>query len=288
MDAARAIVEHVLDHVMDGGLVVDLGGQVVFANADTERVFARSREALLGADLQALFTDLPPTWASAGRSAWTVRRSDGSLLSVRATVKPLGDTVAITLQDRATASPMPAMPASHVDPDATLVSIADAVDAFLFAGEMDVDSGWYLPIFHGPGMDALLGGEVEYEDANRIFDGRIFPEDYPSYEALYELDLRQEGVPMEATYRLRGFDGRVRWLRERSVARRVDGRWLLLGVIFDVSEEVERTAEIERERAERLRAVARFERVVSLSNDLILATDEDGLVCFAKDRKSVV
>ena len=122
-----------------------------------------------------------------------------------------------------------------------LWAIAAAVDAFLFAGEMS-DSGWYLPIFHGPGIEKLIGGEVAYADANRTFDTCVHPEDYPAYEALYDLAHRVEGVPAEATYRVRGIDGRTRWVRERSVPRRIGGRMVLLGVVFDVTAEVETQA----------------------------------------------
>jgi diguanylate cyclase (GGDEF)-like protein/PAS domain S-box-containing protein len=281
MGAFRAIIEHVLEHVIDGALVVSRDGTVLYANGDTERVFARSRTSIVGLSVEELFADLPRDWSDPGRSAWQALRSDGSLVSVRASVTDLGDGLTITVQDRASAGAIPAMPDPAADPDQMLLMIADAVDAFLYAGEMDVESGWYFPVFHGPGMSRLMGGEIPYEDANRTFDTRVFPEDYPAYEALYDMETREEGVPREATYRLRGIDGKTRWLRERSVPRLADGRWLLLGVIFDVTEEVEREAEIERERTERLQAVARFERVVALSSDLILAVDGDGIVCFA-------
>ncbi len=82
-----------------------------------------------------------------------------------------------------------------------LWNIASAVDAFMFAGEMS-ESGWYLTIFHGPGIDRLLGGHVPYEDANRTYDTCVYPEDYPAYEALYDLETRREGVLEELTYRL--------------------------------------------------------------------------------------
>ncbi len=281
MSVVRSIVEHVLEHVLDGAIVVDRSGIVVFANGDSQRIFARRREAIAGADVAALFADLPADWSEQGRGTWTVLRSDGSLLDVRATVSPVEDCVAITLQDRASASPMPAMPDPVDEPDQMLTTIADAVDAFLYAGEMDIESGWYLPIFHGPGMNRLLGADVSYEDANRLYDTCVYPEDYPAYEALYDMERREEGVAHEVTYRVRGVDGKTRWLRERSIPRHVDGRWLLLGVVFDVTDEVERREEVERERTERLAAVARFERVVSLSNDLIVAVDAAGAVRFA-------
>jgi len=281
MSGVRSIVEHVLEHVIDGAIVVDGEGLVVYANGDSERIFARSREAIVGARVATLFAELPTDWAEPGRGTWTVRRSDGSHLDVRVTVSPVEDCVAVTLQDRASASPMPAMPNPIDEPDQMLVTIADAVDAFLYAGEMDVESGWYLPVFHGPGMNRLIGGDASYEDANRIYDTLVYPEDYPLYEALYEVESREEGIAQEATYRIRGLDGKTRWLRERSILRHVDGRWLLLGVVVDVTEELERREEVERERAKHLAAVARFERVVSLSNDLIVAVDRGGVVRYA-------
>ncbi|MGL6280244.1 MAG: diguanylate cyclase [Gaiella sp.] len=281
MSVAKAIVEHVLEHVIDGGLVVGHDGVVQYANGDTERIFARARTAIVGVELATLFDDLPEDWRTPGTRTLHALRSDGTQLGVRSTFTVVDDAVAVTLQDRASANPLPAMPDPTDDPDQMLVTIADAVDAFLYAGEMDPRSGWYLPIFHGPGLGRLLGGDVSYEDANRIFDTRVFPEDYPGYEALYDVEQRTAGVPMEVTYRLRGLDGKLRWLRERSVPRVAGGRWLLLGVIFDVTREIEQAEAVERERSKRLAAVARFERVVSLSNDLVIAVDVEGLVRYA-------
>ena len=173
---------------------------------------------------------------------------------------------------------IPRLPHRVDEPDAMLLSIADAVDAFLFAGELTED-GWYLTIFHSAGIEKLLGGPVDADDANRTYEGCVHPEDYPAYEALYE--RREEGVPAEATYRLRGLDGKVRWVRERSVPRHMEGRFLLFGVIVDVTDEIEGREEIERARTERLAAVARYERAVDLASDVMFTCDRDGRVTFA-------
>ncbi len=173
---------------------------------------------------------------------------------------------------------IPRLPHRVDEPDAMLLSIADAVDAFLFAGELTED-GWYLTIFHSAGIEKLLGGPVDADDANRTYEGCVHPEDYPAYEALYE--RREEGVPAEATYRLRGLDGKVRWVRERSVPRHMEGRFLLFGVIVDVTDEIAGREEIERARTERLAAVARYERAVDLASDVMFTCDRDGRVTFA-------
>ena len=280
MDPVLSTVLVVLDHVIDGGLVVDADGRVVYANPDTQRIFARSRDALPGMPVADLFAALPPDWREPGVHVGTALRSTGGELEVRMATTRVGELVVVTLQDRANAGPVPAMPDVEVDPDQMLWNIASAVDAFMFAGEMS-ESGWYLTIFHGPGMDRLLGGHVPYEDANRTYDTCVYPEDYPAYEALYDLETRREGVPEELTYRLVGIDGKTRWVRERSVPRRVGQRILLLGVITDVTAEVEAQESLDLARAEHLAAVARFERVVELANDLILAFDVDGCIRFA-------
>ncbi len=273
-------VVDLLERVLDGAVVVGSDGRITYANPDTQRIFARDRAALVGTSFADLLGSLPDDWRGRGTVTTEARRPDGSAIPLRVSVTSFGASTVATLQDRAVSGPAPEMPQPADDPDAMLWAIAAAVDAFLFAGEMS-DSGWYLPIFHGPGIEKLIGGEVAYADANRTFDTCVHPEDYPAYEALYDLAHRVEGEPAEATYRVRGVDGRTRWVRERSVPRRIGGRVVLLGVVFDVTAEVETQAALERAQADRLAAVERFERVVELANDLILALDEDQRVCFA-------
>ena len=70
------------------------------------------------------------------------------------------------------------------------------------------------------------------------------------------------GEPYEVEYRLHGFDGVTRWIRERGVARALsDGRLIMDGVALDVT----------RERA----TAEQFQRVFELSNDLIMAIDRN-------------
>ena len=271
-------VVDLLERVLDGAVVVGPDGRVTHANPDTQRIFARDRAELVGMSFADLLGSLPDDWRTRSTVTTEARRPDGSSIPLRVSVTPFGTVTVATLQDRAVSGPTPEMPQSADDPDAMLWAIAAAVDAFLFAGEMS-DSGWYLPIFHGPGIEKLIGGEVAYADANRMFDTCVHPEDYPAYEALY--DRRAEGEPAEATYRVRGIDGRTRWVRERSVPRRIGGRIVLLGVVFDVTAEVETQAALERAKSDRLAAVERFERVVELANDLILALDEGQRIRFA-------
>lgn len=115
-------------------------------------------------------------------------------------------------------------------------------------GELS-ENGWYLPVFHGPGIEKLLGAGVAYEDANRAYDTCVYPEDYPAYEALYDLTAREVGVPAELTYRLRGLDGRTRWVRERSVLRQRRSRTDALTDLFNRRHIVDSLhAELERAR----------------------------------------
>jgi diguanylate cyclase (GGDEF)-like protein/PAS domain S-box-containing protein len=279
MESALPTAIEILENVIDASLVVDREGRVVYANDDTERVFARGRAEIVGTRVVDLLT-LPQHWDEPGVKIADAVRSAGGTLEVRMAVTATDGHLVLTLQDRANHGPTPAMPEATVDPDQMLWSIASAVDAFLFAGELST-AGWYLSIFHGPGIDRLLGAEVPYEDANRTYDKCVYPEDYPAYEKLYEIDEREPDVPMELTYRLRGLDERIRWVRERSVVRVLGGRTLLMGVITDVTSEIEARESLDRARTEHLAAVARFERVVELANDLILAFDEEGVIRFA-------
>jgi diguanylate cyclase (GGDEF)-like protein/PAS domain S-box-containing protein len=279
MDEPLDAIRHVLDRVIDGALVVGADGRVEWANRDTERIFAREREATIGMSWNDLLDRIPTDGPGPGAHTVDVLRGDGLRVSARAFVTRVGDRLVVTLQDRAGPEPPPSMPAGVDEPHAMLGSIADAVDAFLFAGEV-TPGGWYVTTFHGPGIEKLLGGSIDYEDANRRYDLAVHPEDYPAYEALYDFETRTEGVPAEATYRLRGLDGRTRWVRERSVPRRIDGRLLLFGVVVDVTGELTALDEIERARSERLAAVDRYERAVALASDVMLTCDREGLVTF--------
>lgn len=274
------LVTGILDHVLDGAIVVDPDGRVIYANRDAQRIFARDGADLVGMPLAPLLSELPPGWPTPGSVAVEARRPSGPALPVRAVVTPVDGHWVVTLQDRASVGIVPAMPDPVEDPLVMFRTIATALDAFLFAGEM-AEGGWYLPLLHGPGIDRLLGAEVADGDVNRVYDTCVHPEDYPAYEALYDVRARSEGVPMEAVYRLRGLDGVLRWVRERSVVREADGRTLILGVVLDVTAEIDAQTTIERARTERAAAAARLERVVELSSDLIVVADRAGVVQFA-------
>jgi PAS domain-containing protein len=278
MDDSLTAVVGVLEHVLDGALVIDPDGRVSYANLDTQRIFARDRGLLLGLHVEQLLVPLPADWPEPGVHTAQARRADGSVLPVRLYATSVGDCTIVTLQDRASDTPVAQMPDPVDDPSQMLWSIAAAVDAFLFAGELSED-GWYLPVFHGPGIEKLLGAGVAYEDANRAYDTCVHPEDYPAYEALYELTTREVGVPAELTYRLRGAG------RPHALGARAFGAAARRQPHGPARRRLRRHPSARRARleqaADRSVAVERFERVVELANDLILACDRDGTLHFA-------
>jgi diguanylate cyclase (GGDEF)-like protein/PAS domain S-box-containing protein len=252
VDPLRSLV----DAVLDGALVVDDGGRVVHANAAARRL-VRDGE-LRGRVIGELLTE---TEFAPGRSAADLLRPDGSHAAVRLEVVRFGDQRAIIIHD---GTPERLLDVERMAPETihqTVFGIAEALDAYLFSGELTPD-GYFVSTFTGPGAEKLLGTEETLVRPDSLWDGRVHPDDYGAWADAYGKAATNVGEPYEVEYRLRGFDEVTRWVRERGVARRLDdGRVILDGVALDVT----------RERA----TAEQFQRLFELSNDLIMAYDRD-------------
>ena len=244
--------------MLDGALIVDDAGIVVHANAAARRL-VRAGE-LAGRDIGDLLTqtDLPT-----GRSAADLVRPQGGHVAVRLEVVPFGEHRAIVIHD---GTPERLLDVERLPAEAVhqaVFGIAEALDAYLFSGELTPD-GYFVGTFTGPGAEKLLGASETLVRPDTEWDGRVHPDDYGAWGDAYLRAAANVGEPYEVEYRLHGFDGVTRWVRERGVARAIsDGRLIMDGVALDVT----------RERA----SVEQFQRLFQLSNDLILAYDR-GLV----------
>ena len=115
--------------------------------------------------------------------------------------------------------------------------IAEALDAYLFSGELTPD-GYFVGTFTGPGAEKLLGAGRRSCGPTSMWDGRVHPDDYDAWGDAYQRAAANVGEPFEVEYRLHGLDGVTRWIRERGVARTLtDGRVILDGVALDVTRE---------------------------------------------------
>ena len=209
MDPLRSLV----DAVLDGALVVDEAGRVLHANAAAKRL-VRGGD-LDGRDVAELLdeTDLEP-----GRSAADLIRPDGTRIAVRVEVVRFGLERAIVIHD---STPERLLDVERMPPAAihqTVFGIADALDAYLFSGELTPD-GYFVGTFTGPGAEKLLGTHQTLPRPDSAWDERVHPDDYGPWGEAYQRAAANVGDPYEVEYRLQGFDGVTRWIRERGVAR---------------------------------------------------------------------
>jgi diguanylate cyclase (GGDEF)-like protein/PAS domain S-box-containing protein len=254
-----------VDAVLDGALVVGDDGVIVHANAAARRI-AR-RDDLAGRPVGELLIQheaaehVGPYELVEGRGASDVQRPDGTRIAVRLAMVRAGACWMVVMHD---GTPERLLDIERMAPEQmhqTVFGIAEALDAYLFSGELTPD-GYYVGTFTGPGAEKLLGTTETLERPDSEWNGRVHPDDYPTWEAAYLRAAVNPGEPFEVEYRLHGIDGVWRWIRERGVVRRLgDGRVVLDGVALDVT----------REHA----AAEQFRRVFELSNDLIMTYDRN-------------
>jgi diguanylate cyclase (GGDEF)-like protein/PAS domain S-box-containing protein len=241
-----------LDAMRDGALAVTGDGDVVHANLAARLLLGRDAPRLAGV-LETVAPLVPGRWAA------TLTRSDGARIAVRLNVVPGDGLLIVVIHEGRVEHLAVAAEARSSAMHRAVVGIAEAVDAYLFSGEMMSD-GYYVGAFRGPGAARLLGGAVPEEQLDGTWDARVHPDDYALWSRSYDEAVARPGHPAVVEYRLLGLDGITRWIRERAVARVLpDGRTMLDGVALDVS-------------AERSVA-AQFERIFALTNDLIIAYD---------------
>ena len=244
--------------MLDGALVIDDAGCVLHANAAAGRLLRVRGADLRGRHVTELLTD---TDLEPGRCAADLVRPDGTHFAVRVEVVRFGLERAIVIHD---GTPERLLDVEQMPPAAihqTVFGIAEALDAYLFSGELTPD-GYFVGTFTGPGAEKLLGAAETLVRPDSVWDARVHPDDYGPWGDAYLRAACNVGEPYEVEYRLHGFDGVTRWIRERGVARALsDGRLIMDGVALDVT----------RERA----TAEQFQRVFELSNDLIMATDRN-------------
>jgi diguanylate cyclase (GGDEF)-like protein/PAS domain S-box-containing protein len=111
---------------------------------------------------------------------------------------------------------------------------AEVIGEFLYSAEVLPD-GSFVMHAQGPGNAELLG--TDPDDPNAPSARRVHPEDSAAFMRAWSYEnLRlSDGEIVESRYRLLGYDGVVRWIRDRARVEVVEHRVLLNGAACDVS-----------------------------------------------------
>ena len=104
---------------------------------------------------------------------------------------------------------------------AAVLRIVGAIDDYLYTNEHCAD-GTRRSVFSGPNREKLMGGEPPPgTDIAAEWERLIHPDDWDAH--LAHRDRLRRGEPSEVRYRLRGYDGVVRWINASTRPVRRDG-----------------------------------------------------------------
>jgi PAS domain S-box-containing protein len=138
-------------------------------------------------------------------------------------------------------------------------TLVEQIPAITYTAEFGDQGAWR---YVSPQIEAILGFTPgEWTAQGNLWLQQLHPEDSARVRA-EERRSQRTGKPMFSEYRLLARDGRVVWVRDEAVVvPGSEGTPLLQGILFDVTErkraeeERERALMMEREAAERLRAL---------------------------------
>ena len=142
---------------------------------------------------------------------------------------------------------------------AAVLRIVGAIDDYLYTNEHCAD-GTRRSVFSGPNREKLMGGEPPPgTDIAAEWERLIHPDDWDAH--LAHRDRLRRGEPSEVRYRLRGYDGVVRWINASTRPIRRDGSVFVDGIVSDVTRQVEAEQQLAgaREQLDRLAAVNEFQ-----------------------------
>ena len=143
------------------------------------------------------------------------------------------------------------------DPFGLLEHVATSLGRHFYTYVFRPD-GTFETVFEiGAAWESFLGGGVpEGVDDDAAWMAAVRPDDRELYESL-DAPIRR-GDPVDAQYRLNGFDGRVRWVEVHERARTTgDGRIIVDGVVSDITsrKETELALEAALRKADRIARV---------------------------------
>jgi diguanylate cyclase (GGDEF)-like protein/PAS domain S-box-containing protein len=123
---------------------------------------------------------------------------------------------------------------------------AEVIGEFLYSAEVLPDETFVMHA-QGPGNAELLG--TDPADAKAPTSRRFHPEDLAGFEEAWSYAhlIESDGEIIEQYYRLVGYDGVIRWIRDRARVTVAGPRVFLHGAACDVS--AQRIAEVQRAEA---------------------------------------
>jgi diguanylate cyclase (GGDEF)-like protein/putative nucleotidyltransferase with HDIG domain len=142
---------------------------------------------------------------------------------------------------------------------AAVLRIVAAIDDYLYTNEHCAD-GTRRSVFSGPNREKLMGGDPPPgTDIAAEWERLIHPDDWDAH--LAHRDRLRRGEPSEVRYRLRGYDGVVRWINASTRPVQKDGSVFVDGIVSDVTRQVEAEQQLAgaREQLEHLAKVNEYQ-----------------------------
>ena len=130
-------------------------------------------------------------------------------------------------------------------PDAhAIVTLLRRVGVVAYAGTITPDGAYHETLQSG-GDDVLLGGSIPPgADVGVEWKRCVHPDDRDAYSSL--MRAMAAGEVRELTYRLIGYDGRTRWVRDHAYPRWEGDTLIIEGLIVDVTHEMDGASEARR------------------------------------------
>jgi diguanylate cyclase (GGDEF)-like protein/PAS domain S-box-containing protein len=248
------ISELAMAAIRDGVIVSHIDGQIIAVNQSLCEMTGFAADELVGtrpplpfwppemhAMIGAAVTDA--TRKGGGEYDVTLQRKSGERFSaiVSVGVSPDDSSRVIVVKDITERVALTAeIDAAKQEAETARLAFARSavlIGEFLYSSELLPD-GRYVVDAQGPGIAALLGADRDPENAPEAAAECVHPDDRAAYEHTWSYDnlVQLDGEIVEQIYRMNGYDGICRWLRDRARITVVDRRVFLNGSTCDVSE----------------------------------------------------
>jgi PAS domain-containing protein len=281
----------ILDGQEVGVIVRDVEGRMIEANATAEALLGLTFDEVAGSRAMA------PLWRCVTLTGEPIADDDLPIAVTLRTGEPITDAViglhrpdsslvwlrvsSHLVSVGAAATFIDVTPERELSAEAdagrrTLEGVLQAVSGFANRYEVRPDGTHTAVITGVAAASAVLGATLPADaDLARLWDSRVHPDDRAAHGEHRRRLLRGEDAELE--YRIVGFDGVERWVWTRDRPRRTeDGRLLVDGVTFDITERRRRAVELDAARE-------RLATVLGTINEVVfeLTVQPDGAMALA-------